>query len=591
MLRDRATFRCLSIVLAMTVWLAAAPAQRVHALPGGSVAEVATTARGAVNVAWLTLGDRQLVFDPAFPEGLLATAALRGTARETLVVVLADGAWPESSAPPDPAHCAIVHAGSAHAAHFRSRLVVGRSVDVLATVTTQRIVCDGRAAFELDAGERFPVSLHLRAVGDTATRGAGLVACVPAPALLCLGPLGVTPDAGAIAAAPDPRAWRAALAEWSDVRAPVVPLRGPVDERSPIAGWLAALDREPAATAPDRTALGSLRGACVALPVDPAAPPPLRILVRPLPAAIRERLHAAAPNVTLVEARDAAAALAAAPTVHAADAAFCSDAFVAAATRLRWAQAWSAGVERVLAVQRLRDDDAIVLTNMRGASGATIAEHAFGLLLALTRDLGAHRDAQRESRWAPQAGRARDELAGSTLLVLGLGGIGTAVARRAAAFEMRVLAVDVATEPRPDFVERIAPPAELDAVLPEADVVVVCLPLTDATRGLLDARRLALLPRGALLINVSRGAIVDTAALVAALDAGRLGGAGLDVVDPEPLPASHPLWARPDVVVTPHVSGSSRATDEREADLFVENVRRFAHGEPLLNVVDKRAGY
>ena len=138
---------------------------------------------------------------------------------------------------------------------------------------------------------------------------------------------------------------------------------------------------------------------------------------------------------------------------------------------------------------------------------------------------------------------------------------------------------------------KIFGPDALDSLLPDADVVAICLPLTPQTRGLFDAARLGRMRRGSILINVARGAIVHTDALVAALKAGALGGAALDVVDPEPLPTEHPLWSLPRVLLTPHVAGRSPLSETRRFELFAENMRRFARGLPLLNVVDKQAGY
>jgi phosphoglycerate dehydrogenase-like enzyme len=177
------------------------------------------------------------------------------------------------------------------------------------------------------------------------------------------------------------------------------------------------------------------------------------------------------------------------------------------------------------------------------------------------------------------------------MLVVGLGGIGTEVARRAHGFGMRVIATRRQGTPGPEFVERVGTPQDLHAMLPEADVVAICLPLTDETQGLFDDEAFAAMKDGAYLINVGRGRVVDTAALLRALDGGRMAGACLDVVDPEPLPADHPLWRHPKVLITPHVSSDAELTDRRRWDLMRENLRRFSAGEPLLNVVDKQAGY
>jgi len=300
-------------------------------------------------------------------------------------------------------------------------------------------------------------------------------------------------------------------------------------------------------------------------------------------------LHEAAPNVDIVVVTREEA-LARAGSAEGADARLCSEGFLAAAPNLRWVQAWSAGVDRYLGLRGLMDNDAIAFANMKGAHGPAISEHVFATLLSLTRRLDRFRDAQREGRWS----RDRDgmtTLAGRTLLVVGMGGIGTEVARRGRAFDMRVLATVRTKAEAPDFVDRLETADALDELLPEADVVVLCVPLTDETRGLFDAERFELMRPGAYLVNIARGEVVDTDALIGALDRGHLGGACLDVTDPEPLPEGHPLFGYENVVITPHVAGAGEVTGERRFAIFKENVRRFGAGEPLANLVDKDAGY
>jgi D-2-hydroxyacid dehydrogenase (NADP+) len=307
------------------------------------------------------------------------------------------------------------------------------------------------------------------------------------------------------------------------------------------------------------------------------------------------RLKEAAPNLRILAGLSQAEALAVAGEVHGIEGRYCTSEFLAAAPQLVWVQATSSGVERYLRVPELVERDAIVLTNARGTSASAIADHAFALLLALTRRLEPRLAAEREGRW--ERGIEGDEavaLEGRTLLVAGLGSIGNQVARRAAGFGMRVIATrrtERSAGPLPEGVERVATPDHLMEMLAEADVVVICLPLTPETEGLFSRAAFAALKPGAFLINVARGKIVDTDALLAALESGRLAGAGLDVTEPEPLPAGHPLWKRDDVVITPHVAGDAALSDQREVELYRENLRRFAAGEPLLNPVDKKAGY
>lgn len=292
------------------------------------------------------------------------------------------------------------------------------------------------------------------------------------------------------------------------------------------------------------------------------------------------RLHVLSPEQALERAAEA----------DGADAALCSPEFLARASRLVWVQASSAGVERYLALEGIRENDALVLTNMAGAHGPAIAEHVFAMLLSLTRQLPRFHAAQARGEWS-RGGAGMTALSGRTLLVVGLGGIGTEVARRAHGFDMRVLATSRTAKEKPPFVLHLGLAGELDALLHEADVVVIAVPLTDETRGLFDARRLALMRPGAYLVNVARGEIVDSDALAAALAGGELAGACLDVTDPEPLPPGHALWSFDNVVITPHVSGRGEITEERRRALYRENLRRFAAGEPLLNTVDKEAGY
>lgn len=345
-------------------------------------------------------------------------------------------------------------------------------------------------------------------------------------------------------------------------------------------------DRADPAGAP----LGSERGSVVAVPVH-GIPPELTYLAGSLTEEEQEELRAIAPNVRLIAGLSASGALEHAAEAHGADAHLLTPELLLSAPELRWVQAWSAGVERYLSMEALANSDTLVFTNMKGVHGPVIAEHVFGMLLELTRGLKAYAEAQAEARWERDAASEATALAGRTLLVVGLGGIGTEVARRADAFGMRVLATNRDASARPGFVDYLGRAGELDRLLPEADVVVVCVPLTEETDGMFDAPRIARMKRGAYLVNIARGRIVRTDALLAALEEGRLAGACLDVTDPEPLPADHPLWSRSDVVITPHVAARAALTEERQWRLFRENYGRFGEGRPLLNVVDKQAGY
>ncbi|MFK7961889.1 MAG: D-2-hydroxyacid dehydrogenase [Phycisphaerales bacterium] len=306
----------------------------------------------------------------------------------------------------------------------------------------------------------------------------------------------------------------------------------------------------------------------------------------------RTRFEAATPNVRFVVPESLEHAMRLAPDVHGADGRHCTPEFLAAAEQLVWVQSPSAGVAWLLEREGIRERDEIVVTNMQGVHGPAIAEHVFGMLLTLTRDIGYHQHPDQRGAWNREgSGRERIALSGRTILVVGLGGIGREVARRGHGFDMEVLATRRSRTAPPAYVDRQGTAGELEAMLPLADVVVLCVPLTSETEGMMNERTLGLMKPGAYLVNIARGRVVDTDALVAALDSGRLAGACLDVTDPEPLPPGHALWDMPNVVITPHVASRAALTSERRADLLEANVRRFGAGEPLLNVVDKSAGY
>ncbi|MHB8648090.1 MAG: D-2-hydroxyacid dehydrogenase [Thermomicrobiales bacterium] len=268
-----------------------------------------------------------------------------------------------------------------------------------------------------------------------------------------------------------------------------------------------------------------------------------------------------------------------------------AESFEAAGPSLRWVHSSGAGIETMAAIRDLVDSD-VTMTNMRGAHGRCIAEHAFAMLLSLTRQLVPLMENQRQHKWdATNVRGTMRELTGNTMVVLGMGTIGSTIARRGAAFEMRVIGVDMQTVEPPPGVEAVWPLERLDEALGIADVVVVATPQTHLTRGLMDARRINLIKRDAFLIVISRGKIIDEAALIASLKEGRLAGAGLDVQYTEPLPPDDPLWGAPNIIITPHCSASSEQTRLRTLAIARENLRRFVANEPLTNVCDKRAGF
>lgn len=239
--------------------------------------------------------------------------------------------------------------------------------------------------------------------------------------------------------------------------------------------------------------------------------------------------------------------------------------------RLRVIQTLSAGVDWLAG----RVPEHVTVCNARGVYEVPLAEWVVGAILAMQRGILAARDAQAGSEWIEMA---PPELSGRRVVILGHGAIGTAIADRLRPFGVDI--VGVARTARGD----VRGLADLDALLPGAEILVSILPLTQETAGLLEARRLAMLPDGALLVNAGRGRTIDSQALVAELGAGRL-RAALDVHEEEPLPAGDPLWAMPNVLVSPHMSGESPATTRRAFELAGDQVRRLARGEPLINQV------
>jgi phosphoglycerate dehydrogenase-like enzyme len=250
---------------------------------------------------------------------------------------------------------------------------------------------------------------------------------------------------------------------------------------------------------------------------------------------------------------------------------------------VRWISVGGSGTDHL----RPWDPARVTVTNAAGVAADSMAEYALGAMLAFALDLRGFRQAQAEERWqAGQIGR----IEGKTVLLLGLGHTGQAVARRAKAMGMHVLGVRAHPAPVPE-VDEVHPAASLPALWPRADFVVVAVPLLAETRGLVGPAAFAALPRHAVLIDVSRGGVVDEAALLAALDEGRLKGAALDVFASEPLPAGHPLWRMENVIVTPHCSSVFEGWEAKSAAMFARNLARWRRGEALGNVVDPARGY
>lgn len=295
-----------------------------------------------------------------------------------------------------------------------------------------------------------------------------------------------------------------------------------------------------------------------------------------------QRLREAAPGATLV-VKDTADVTR--EDVHAADIIFGwpNREWVVDAPKLKWVQLASAGSDGWFG---LRPD--IILTKSNGVFGVPISEWAIGSLLMLTRKLHRYRDQQRQALWKEVPGA--DEVYGRTVGIVGLGNIGQEVGRRAQALGCRVIGFRrTVGAPPPPFIDEVMP---LDDLLPQTDFLVLAVPNTPETRGLISRERLARLKKGAHLINVGRGATVDEAAMIDALLSGHLEGAALDVTTVEPLAADSPLWQMEQVIITPHVSGRSvEGNASRRLDIFCDNLRRFQAGVPLRNLVDRKAGY
>ena len=256
--------------------------------------------------------------------------------------------------------------------------------------------------------------------------------------------------------------------------------------------------------------------------------------------------------------------------------------------KLRWMQTGSAGVDAYL--HGCLPEDCI-LTNATGAYGLAIAEYMIAAWLMLMKKLHGYRDNQTAHDWR-DLGPVTSAW-NSTVLVLGLGDIGGECAMRAQALGAKVIGLRRTGTDKPGFVDELIHPEQLDATLPLADCVAVSLPGTAATKNLIDKDKLSKMKDGAILLNVGRGSIVDSDALVDALRSGKLSGAALDVTEPEPLPAGHPLWAEPNAIITPHISGGFhlKETHDRIIRIMAENLAAFCAGKPLKNVVDMEAGY
>ena len=259
------------------------------------------------------------------------------------------------------------------------------------------------------------------------------------------------------------------------------------------------------------------------------------------------------------------------------------------ASKLRWIQLSSVGVESVLCPELLNSD--IVLTNMRGATAINISEHVMSLILAFTRTLHTSMRNQSNKFWEDFRNLPVLEISGETLGIIGLGSIGLQLAKRAHAFDMRILAVDPTQTEKPDYVESLWEMDRLHNMLAQSDFAAICCPLTPKTKGMMGAPEFRAMKSTAILVTIGRGQIINQAALVVALQTKEIAGAGLDVTDPEPLPQDSPLWEMDNVIITPHHAGVSPKSWERIFKIFCENLKRFVAGDTLTNIVDQTRGY
>jgi phosphoglycerate dehydrogenase-like enzyme len=270
----------------------------------------------------------------------------------------------------------------------------------------------------------------------------------------------------------------------------------------------------------------------------------------------------------------------------------CSPWVLDAGKSIRWIQTLNTGVEDCVSIPALRERN-VLLTNMQRTGGPVMAEHVMAMVLAFTRGLDVFIGAQPQGRWmrgSVPVGRLQ-VVDGKTMLVVGLGGIGTAVAQRAHAMGMRVIATRATSRDGPEFVQYVGLPDELPKLAAQADFIVMTAPLTVQTTRLFDAAFFARMKPSAFFINVARGGSVVTDDLVSALRERRIAGAGLDVTEPEPLPSGHPLWRMPNVIITPHVSNDANIDVDVRVAVATENLRRYVAGEKMLSVVDVARGY
>jgi len=252
---------------------------------------------------------------------------------------------------------------------------------------------------------------------------------------------------------------------------------------------------------------------------------------------------------------------------------------------LKWMQLWSAGSDVFQKFGKFPKD--AILTNGSGAYGLTISEHIIAMIIMLKRKLYVHYQDQLECKWGSGVGEI-SSIYGSTILILGLGDLGSEFAKKAKVMGANIVGIRRSARPAPDFVDEVHTSDKLDELLPKADILVISVPDTDETRKMINKERLAKLKKSAIVVNVGRGATIDTDAITEALEKGQIAGAALDVTDPEPLPAEHKLWKLPNVLITPHSSGNHNLpeTYRRLIEIAIDNFEAYMNDKPMKNIVD-----
>ena len=302
-----------------------------------------------------------------------------------------------------------------------------------------------------------------------------------------------------------------------------------------------------------------------------------------------DQIQSYAPHMDLIVTQDRARIEALLPDIEIAVCSFPHD-LLGRAPNLRWFQNWGAGVDWLRRYPNVQASDLIV-TNGSGVHAIPISEHILAFLLSFGRGLPEQMRNQRDHKWAWPQNPRPFELAGKTMLLIGVGAIGERTAQSATALGMHVIGLRRNPQVGAAGVAEMVGPDALDEVLPRADFVVITAPLTDETRGMIGEAELRLMRPTTYVVNIGRGEIIDEPALIRALQAGRIGGAGLDVTAHEPLPADSPMWAMPNVIITAHYAGFTTAYTERAMHIFLHNLKAYLAGEPMRNVVDKQLGY